>query len=445
MGEPAELPALSLIGTLARTVWGWRVELVFAGATLLARSALESYLGPPLAWLVVGALWVAAVAVSPTRRLIICILHRAGVRRQWSNAVRRAHVGMFADRLPRVISIREVPAGDSLVVSMPPGAGVYDLATATEPIAALLAVRDVRVTRDPANARLASVVIVRRDPLSGTVALPWPHADADRLSLWGPIPVGVGEDGLVRYVSLPERNVLLGGEPGAGKSAALSLLVATAALDPEVKLWLFDGKLVELATWAGCAEHSVGVSVVEAIDVLRQLQREMEHRYFSLLASRRRKVTPGDGNDLHVVVCDELAHYLSAPDRKERAEFTELMRDLVSRGRAAGVIVVAATQKPSGDIIPTSLRDLFGFRWAMRCSTPQASDTILGQGWATAGYSAAEIDASCRGVGYLLHEGGRPVRLRAHYLDDDTLVALAQRAEAVRRGWSAGGPEKGRS
>ena len=33
-------------------------------------------------------------------------------------------------------------------------------------------------------------------------------------------------------VALPERNVLMGGEPGAGKSAALSVLVATAALDP---------------------------------------------------------------------------------------------------------------------------------------------------------------------------------------------------------------------
>jgi len=265
------------------------------------------------------------------------------------------------------------------------------------------------------------------------------HCEAPTLSLWEPIPVGVGEDGGTVTISLPERNVLLGGEPGAGKSAALSLLVATAALDPSVKLWLFDGKLVELATWSGCAEHMVGVDVGEAIQVLRQLQTEMEVRYAQLLINRKRKVGPDDDMPLQVVVCDELAHYLTASDRKQRTEFGEVMRDLVSRGRAAGVIVLAATQKPAADIVPTALRDLFGFRWALRCSTPQASDTILGQGWASAGHSAAEIDAGLRGVGYLLHEGGQPVRLRSYYLADDTLAGIAFRAEAVRRGETPNG------
>jgi S-DNA-T family DNA segregation ATPase FtsK/SpoIIIE len=243
----------------------------------------------------------------------------------------------------------------------------------------------------------------------------------------------VGEDGQPVNLSLPERNLLLGGEPGAGKSVALSLPVATAALDPTVNLWLLDGKLVELAIWAGCAEHSVGVSVAEAIDVLRQLRTEMELRYAELLAGRKRKVGPADGMALHVVVCDELAHYLTAPQRKEREEFANVLRDLVSRGRAAGVIVLAATQKPSSDVVPTSLRDLFGFRWAMRCSTPHASDTILGAGWASAGYSAAEIDAAARGVGFLLHEGGLPVRLRAFHLDDDAVASVAEHAEAIRK------------
>jgi S-DNA-T family DNA segregation ATPase FtsK/SpoIIIE len=180
-------------------------------------------------------------------------------------------------------------------------------------------------------------------------------------------------------------------------------------------------------------EHSVGISVAEAIDVLRQLRTEMELRYAELLAGRKRKVGPDDDMALHVVVCDELAHYLTGSERREREEFTSVLRDLVSRGRAAGVIVLAATQKPSADVVPTSLRDLFGFRWAMRCSTPQASDTILGAGWASAGYSAAEIDAACRGVGFLLHEGGVPVRLRAYHLDDGAIAAIAERAETIRR------------
>ena len=77
----------------------------------------------------------------------------------------------------------------------------------------------------------------------------------------------------------------------------------------------------------------------------------------------------------------------------------------LSRGRAAGVIVVAATQRPSADIIPTSLRDLFAFRWAFRYTTNAASDTLLGQGWASSGYTATDINPEARGVGWLLAEG----------------------------------------
>jgi S-DNA-T family DNA segregation ATPase FtsK/SpoIIIE len=133
-----------------------------------------------------------------------------------------------------------------------------------------------------------------------------------------------------------------------------------------------------------------------------------------------------------VVACDELAFYLTVEDRKQRTRFAELLRDLVARGRAAGIIVIAATQKPAADVVPSALRDLFGFRLAMRCTTPQASDTILGQGWASQGHNAATITPSQRGVGLLLAEDGLPVRIRAFYLDDQAVDELADRAAALR-------------
>jgi DNA segregation ATPase FtsK/SpoIIIE, S-DNA-T family len=239
--------------------------------------------------------------------------------------------------------------------------------------------------------------------------------------------------------------VLLGGEPGAGKSVALSLPVATAALDASCRLWLLDGKLVELSAWAPCARRLAGPDVDDAIDLLRALRSEMEARYRELLASGAREINPGDGLALHLLACDELAFYLTVEDRKQRAEFAELLRDLVARGRAAGVIVCAATQKPAADVVPSALRDLFGFRLALRCNTPQASDTILGQGWASAGYSAATIAPGQRGVGYLLAEDGLPIRLRGFHLGDEQIAALAERASALRAdAWLAAGNEEGR-
>ena len=111
-----------------------------------------------------------------------------------------------------------------------------------------------------------------------------------------------------------------------------------------------------------------------------------------------------------------------------------LISELVqSRLLRAGVIVCAATQKPGADVVPSALRDLFGFRLAMRCTTPQASDTILGQGWASAGADASDIPGAQRGVGYLLAEGDRPIRMRGFYLDDDDVAAIAERATAAAR------------
>ena len=270
------------------------------------------------------------------------------------------------------------------------------------------------------------------DPLADPKPIPWPLVGAGSCSLWAPVPVGLDEDGCQVTVTLPERNLLLGGEPGAGKSNVLQLLVAVAALDPGVRLTLFDPKLVELAAWQACATRLVGPNVEEAIEVLRERIAELDGRYLHLLANRARKVTPDDGLPLHLLAVEELAFYTNGPNRKASTEFSTLLRDYVARGRAAGMPTVATTQKPSADVVPSFLRDLFGFRWALRCSTPDASDTILGRGWASQGYSAASVDPAARGVGFLLQEGGVPVRLRACYLDDLDLAELARRAEAVR-------------
>ena len=94
--------------------------------------------------------------------------------------------------------------------------------------------------------------------------------------------------------------------------------------------------------------------------------------------------------------------------------------------------------------MPSSLRDLFGFRLALRCNTPQASDTILGQGWASAGADASTVPGAQRGVGYLLSEGERPIRVKTYHLGDDELAAIAERAGARRAdAWLSAGTAAG--
>jgi hypothetical protein len=425
-------PADWLLLAVLRPAWAYRLELALLTALVVAYVWLGNQLGRQDAdRLIVAAAFVVAL-LGWTREPLARSLARSHVRRRWGLACRHAELTSRNDRVPWVMRCALTRAGEQLRVRLPAGAQVPDLENAAERLAAFLSVREVRVTRDPANARYARVVVLRRDPLADPNPIPWPLVNAGRCSLWAPIPVGEDEDGNQVTVILPERNLLAGGEPGAGKSTVVQVLIAAAALDPTVVLTLFDPKLVELAVWQGCAHRLVGPNVEEAIEVLRQLISELDGRYLTLLANRARKVTPDDGLPLHLVVVEELAFYTNGPDRKAAQAFSVLLRDFVARGRAAGMVTVATTQKPSADVVPTYLRDLFGFRWALRCSTPDASDTILGRGWASQGYSASSVDPAARGVGLLLQEGGVPVRLRACYLDDLDLADLARRAEHLR-------------
>ena len=72
---------------------------------------------------------------------------------------------------------------------------------------------------------------------------------------------------------------MIGGEPGAGKSAVLNNVVAWAALSLDCRLCLIDGKQVELGQWETCADVFVGPDITRAIATLRRLQMVMDNRY----------------------------------------------------------------------------------------------------------------------------------------------------------------------
>lgn len=253
------------------------------------------------------------------------------------------------------------------------------------------------------------------------------------LSIYDPVYLGVDERGARVELELMYRNLLIGGEPGSGKSVALNNVVAHGALACDCSMWLFDGKQVELGLWRSVADVFVGPDMNEAILRLQQLQLELDRRYRELDRVRRRKITKTDPVEVIMLVIDELALYsITYGTKDDQTEFVTLLRDIIARGRAAGIIPVAATQRPSADIVPTSLRDLFGFRMAFRCSTDSSSDVILGRGWADQGYSSASIYAEDLGVGLLRSEGATPTRIKTGYLADEDIYGIAEYATQLR-------------
>lgn len=443
VGEALDVAITALTRFIART---W-VELA-----LLAALAGVYHLAGAIA--VAGV--VALILIIPQlRRPLRALLRAQHVKRQWTQAViasgaadpppkrsRRAHSPTGA----RATRVRQVNTGDRLSVRLAPGTSVQDLAGRREALAASLStrwapVRDVRIIGDEQRADRATALVVRRDPFDDPAPIPWPLADAEATSLWNPIPVGRDEQGEEVTVSLATEdqgglNMLIGGIPGSGKSVAQSVWVAAAALDPSTRLWIMDGKQLDTAIWAPCAERMVGPNGDEAIHLLLELHHEMELRRRDLLArdDGAEKIHPSMGLPLHFLLVDELAAYLRLPDKQQVNEILRLLLDLISRGRASGIVVCMATQKPSAELHPqfTDLRDLVTYRLAFRVTNWQMSDMVLGTGYSKAGHNAADIRHAQRGVGLLMAEGHQPVKLRHYYLSREQIRDIAKRAAQQR-------------
>jgi S-DNA-T family DNA segregation ATPase FtsK/SpoIIIE len=64
-------------------------------------------------------------------------------------------------------------------------------------------------------------------------------------------------------------------------------------------------------------------------------------------------------------------------------------------------------------------------RCAFRTVNANNSDVILGEGWAKAGFNAADIALESRGVGLLLAEGSKPQKFKGAWISDDAIADLS--------------------
>ena len=138
-------------------------------------------------------------------------------------------------------------------------------------------------------------------------------------SMFDPVHLGTDEFGEPVYVNLAERNMLLGGEPGGGKSSAENLIVAHGALSYDCRLVLVDGNQVQLGPWRHSADMFIGPSLKDATQAFTEFQQIMNRRYDHLLATGRRKITRADGEPVYLVVIDEYAYYSATIGKKNRA------------------------------------------------------------------------------------------------------------------------------
>jgi S-DNA-T family DNA segregation ATPase FtsK/SpoIIIE len=390
-----------LAARLTRQAWWFRHEIA---ATLLVVATLGG-----------------VFAIPQTRRLTTGWYRRSRTRRQLVHAFAATRMANPVGKLPRVWRVRITPFGERVEIRTRPGhsAELFDMRM--EEFRAATKAATVRIIRDRSRSNRVVIDVVRRDPLAAAAVVDWEGTTG---SLWDQVHVGRDEMAAAVRILLMERSVLIGGQPGSGKSSLMQALVAHAASSP-AHLALIDPNEVQLSPWRDRAWLYSGPDPDDAIGVLRRVQAELDRRLAVLkrLAGVNRKIDQAIAAEhgMHPILLaiDEFAHATSvAGTRRQQEEFTATMRDIVSRGRAVLIIVVAATQRPTQDVVPRAISDLFAVRVAFRTSTAGNSDVILGDGWAKKGFSAADIDLGARGVGILRGDGADPVRFKAAWISD---------------------------
>ena len=155
--------------------------------------------------------------------------------------------------------------------------------------------------------------------MTATDTRPLPPVPTFPFSMFDPVHLGRDEYGAHVHVNLAERNMLLGGEPGAGKSSGLNLITAHGALSHDCKLILVDGKQVELGLWRACADMFIGPSIKDAIAAFEAFQAIMNARYDDLTAAGRRKITRESGECVYLIVIDEYAYFSATVGTKQAA------------------------------------------------------------------------------------------------------------------------------
>ena len=252
-----------------------------------------------------------------------------------------------------------------------------------------------------------------QDPLPTNVLYEWDPEPYKKMIL--PFPVGWDHTKLIADDLSRKPHLLIGGATNFGKTNFLRGLIA--ALLPMAYIVLIDLKGVDFPYLEG----HVGMMVeepVEVAEILQMLNDEHDRRKRILRANKAVKIqnyksnyksdykSNDKGDDLPYIVCiiDEVAEV----DKKD----IHYINRLVRLSRAMGIHIVAATQRPSVQVLDGDTRSQFMGRLCFPVASEIDSRMILGEE-----HSDAAWLPSVEGIA--LYKTGRELKkVQTMFLDD---------------------------
>lgn len=243
------------------------------------------------------------------------------------------------------------------------------------------------------------------------------------------VTYGLTESGEYAKLSYNQTSgIVVGGVPGAGKSAGATLLTLPLLASPKASVAIFDGKGGMDWAWAQRAASLYNNDVDLDLETATEQLESLAQRCVDDLKSHPWSDADPDFwhsgasalHPFHLVVIDECQTLFDTTGRsKEDKALVERCKravaTIVRKGRSAGWCVMLLTQKPTADSIPTNIRDNCVVRFALRVTTREASEAVLGaipEGDPT----PTEIPSTRRGGAVVQGEDGHTQSVRFFYL-----------------------------
>jgi S-DNA-T family DNA segregation ATPase FtsK/SpoIIIE len=190
-------------------------------------------------------------------------------------------------------------------------------------------------------------------------------------------------------------HLLIAGATGSGKSVCLNTVIVSIlyrATPQEVQMVMVDPKRVELSIFAGIPHlantHSDPAQRIikdakTGTLVLKQATEIMNQRFELLSQNRVRNIAEYNAKakvpmPYLVIIVDELAQLMQISARSVEG----YLQELAQMGRAAGIHLILATQRPSVDVLTGTIKSNFPARIAFAVSAQVDSRTILDRGGA---------------------------------------------------------------
>jgi DNA segregation ATPase FtsK/SpoIIIE, S-DNA-T family len=356
--------------------------------------------------------------------------------------------------------MRREAEGSGVDVDLPYGKGLKDALDNKDGVASGLDVQVSQVFfhRDPSSIRRHHLWVADRDPLAVPVGRT-PLLACKQTDIWKAAPLGLDERGQLVTLPLVWHSVLVGALPRQGKSWTARSLALFAALDPYVKLDVFDaaGKpdwrkfaLVADSYAFGLTPNRDGLPPEILLATLQSIKADVQDRYNRLSdlptsvcpeGKLTRKIArdPRYGMPVRVLVLDEFQEYYDLG--KISVEIAEGLRFLVKVAPAAGVIPIWATQKPAGiggqgnlGTMFNATRDNFIVRFALKTASYTVSEAVLGQGSYGMGLDSSALLPQYKGVGILHGATDASPTVRCYSANDTDAERILLAARALREG-----------